>query len=191
MKNLIILFIITYLSSCTGGAQDCKSYFYRSAKIYDKYLFSRDISTLDSALFLVNQSLDCNPKGLNGYLLKAKILFAVEEYDSALSALRTLEKYRYDPSISSLKGYVFEKLNMKDSSNFYFEKSLTEYEALLVKDSSNYSHFLAKLQLLYKLRGQKVVFEEIDNSAKNFTANGQSEAEIKRTLRETFRKEQY
>lgn len=162
MRSFFRILPLCFLFSCTSKAQECKALFLEANRTYEKYLFSRNFSDLDSALLFVDQALKCAPETLQTKLLKVRILSADKKYRSALEILRSIDPANINPDINTMKGFTFEVLNLYDTSALYFQRALNGYTEWLKSDSTNYSHLLKYLHVVYKLKGSEEFRKEAD-----------------------------
>lgn len=188
MKNFLRILPFCFLFNCTSKAQECKELYLNANRTYEKYLFNKDFSDLDSTLLFVDQALQCAPDNLQTNLLKVRVLYAYKKYKPALEILRTVDSSSLNPDINTMKGFTFKILNLKDSAAYYFQRSLSGYSNWLKSDPTNYSHLLKYLHMVYMVKGDEELKKEI-NRFESFIIQNESNPNRENTIvKEEFRR---
>jgi len=110
MKRLILLTLIILFgfSSCkTSNNKSCEL-FYQS---YGKF---RNESKVDSALFYIDKTIQCNKNDFFYKIEKTKYLISIEKYRNAIVELESVKKEDESSEVNYLKGVLLLKIRDED-----------------------------------------------------------------------------
>lgn len=103
-----------------------------ASKIYSHIgipVTSQDTQRLDIAIEYLDKALECDPLNRSAYRNKVNILTSMQEWDRAIEAVNHWlirgKPYYYDYMI---KGFIYEVLELKDSSITSFNLALAQFE---------------------------------------------------------------
>lgn len=158
--NLLILF-----SSGFGFSQVGNSEIPREAKLLSDSAFNMfmkangDISTAETALNIVDQSIQLHPGYLTAYSNKVRILLGLKKYQEAIATLKVQIGIKKDfaEAYGSL-GFIYDKLGNTDSARVNYVRSMEIYKQKSIDDPNNILHKLNySFMLLFidKRKGEK------------------------------------
>ena len=170
MKNnkLISVFLSASLLSTCGNHQvhkplDCISSNDSAEKIISEIQMSlRDQSDIDLAILLLKESVNCDSSNLifSRNLIDA---FAFKEnYDSAIFYYNQSIQISsdIDPYYITLKGFLFKKLNLTDSSIFYLQQAESKYLDLIERRKDNLYEIESVLILYCIMNGKQFALKK-------------------------------
>lgn len=172
MKKLKCGCLVLVLCSACAFKQeervDCETYSREANSFFECYLQTRQDSCLMLSLRAVNIALLCDSSRPANYWLKIRILSSKRSYDSALQTVQEFEKISRGPDLMFTKGELYRKLGNLDSAKLNYRKALRGYDELLIKDSTNASFILGKLQVLVYLDGKRTMLHELEVYRKRY-----------------------
>lgn len=124
-------------------------------------LNNKDTLKLEKALLLLNKAIQMDKKNDAAYSNMVEVLCTLDRYRDALSVLKKRSELKKDFAEGySFQGFIYEKLEMKDSAEFFYIKALKTYDERL-KERDDINDEVNRAFLLFFTEGEKKALSQI------------------------------
>jgi tetratricopeptide (TPR) repeat protein len=127
------------------------------------YSDNGDTTELNQAIDLFKQAIKCDSTYLNAYMNVANAYDHKKSYDEEMGVFnKLLSLTKNQPTILTLKGILFDKMNEPDSAKQAYYLANTGFEKGLIKDPDNIKLIDGKILLTALTEGKDAAIEELN-----------------------------
>jgi tetratricopeptide (TPR) repeat protein len=192
----VVLSFILLFSNCINKAKKEDSiefkfdsiksldYLRKGIQYYERYSFDNNIKLLDSAIFSLKKSIQNNKKNIGSYENIIMIFANKEDFRSADTYTNMALNYTNQKAYYlAKKGAIKNKLNQKDSAQYYFNLSLERY----YKKEKNLGIQNQIIRILYQMGNNKQALKVIDKCILDYPKDSLYLKELKKMINSTSR----
>lgn len=166
-KLMMFSFVYILFHSCKGQSHktECREYFLKASRIINTNISDK----MDSALFYINRSIECDTSKIASVELKIYILFALEKYEEGIQFVDSLTvdnfSYEYKKKIFRDNFYL---MTIDSSSQLihlkHMDSSLTAYINIRsLSKTEEEQAFLDLFSIKRRYMSPKSISAEIDS----------------------------
>jgi tetratricopeptide (TPR) repeat protein len=202
MLRILIIFLISFIFSCRGqDSGNLKNisidslaldYNNQGVKLLARsnQIGENKNQLLDSALFLFDKGIELDKNFIALYINKSQVLRKKSQFTEAIEVLDIVLRIKPNyPEVIMGKGFLFEKLNMKEDAaksyiearDFFLEQSMSNPNSVTIKCNSIFA--------LYFVEGKVKALEQIDKLIVEYPES--SEAFQFKTMLEEFDRQEF
>ncbi|MCX6182771.1 MAG: hypothetical protein NT150_12675 [Bacteroidetes bacterium] len=155
----ILLSIVCYglsISCKSNTDKECILYNNEGTRFLQKYMEEDSTFYLDSAIYLLDKAIQCDPNYALPYHNKLNALIQKEDWTKAITLINHMISVNPENDVLLLdKGVFYAKLRKNDTANYYFKKANEVADFLLNQNPSNESAMYTKIITTALLKGKE------------------------------------